>query len=144
MTASVESVEAKAPPRSLLARAVYFTLGVISLIGVALSFLPLIPTADLVVLALFFFSRSSPRFEAWLRNRPFVQRILQRYEGGLTRGTKIQASIGIVLSLSLSGIILTDDKTIRSLLGFVGLFALWFVWSRPRKPSGAALQAATG
>ena len=51
-------------------------------------------TADLVVLALFFFARSSPRFEAWLRSRPVIQRILNRYEGGLTRGTKVQATLG--------------------------------------------------
>lgn len=119
--------------RSPVARAVYFLLGVVCLIGLVLSFLPGIPTADLVVLALFFFSRSSPRFETWLRNRPFVQRVLARYEGGLTVSTKVQATIGILLSLGLSAGVLTDSITIRSLIGFVGLFALWFVWSRPTK-----------
>ena len=123
------------PPRSRLVRAVYFLLGTISLVLLMFSFLPGIPTADLVVLALFFFARSSPKFEAWLRSRPFVQRVLARYEGGLTRATKIQASIGIVLSIGLSAGFLTDNLTIRSLLGFVGIFALWFVWSRPAKPA---------
>jgi uncharacterized membrane protein YbaN (DUF454 family) len=127
------AAEAPTKSRSLLTRGVFFALGVISLIGLVFSFLPGIPTADLVVLALFFFARSSPRFEAWLRSRPFVQRILTRYEGGLTRGTKIQATIGIVASLALSAIVLTDNITIRSIIGFVGLFALWFVWSRPAK-----------
>jgi len=122
-----------ADERSRLTRGVYFTLGAVCLIGVALSFLPLIPTADLVVLSLFFFSRSSPRFETWLRNRPFVQRVLRRYEGGLTRKSKIQATVGIVMSLALSAGWLTDSVTIRSLLGFVGIYALWFVWSRPAK-----------
>lgn len=124
--------------RSPIARALYFLLGIVCLVGLVFSFLPGIPTADLVVLALFFFSRSSPRFEAWLRSRPFVQRILARYEGGLTRATKVQATIGIVLSLGVSAGLLTDDITIRSLIGFVGLFALWFVWSRPAKAAGTA------
>lgn len=114
-------------------RGVFFVLGVISLVGVALSFLPGIPTADLVVLSLFFFARSSPRFESWLRSRPMVQRVLARYEGGLTLGTKVQATTGIVLSLGLSAGFLTTNRTLRTIIGFVGLYAIWFVWSRPRK-----------
>ncbi|MGF1666690.1 MAG: YbaN family protein [Acidimicrobiia bacterium] len=133
------SAQATAQPRSLLTRALFFFLGTICLIGVAFSFLPGIPTADLVVLALFFYSRSSPRFEAWLRSRPIIQRILNRYEGGLTRGTKIQATVGILFSLGISAGFLTDSVTIRSILGFVGIFAIWFVWSRPGK---AVTQAA--
>ncbi len=120
--------------RNPFVRAAYFTLGTISLILLAFSFLPGIPTADLVVLALFFFARSSPRFERWLRNRPVVQRILARYSGGLTRATKIQATVGIVASLLLSAGVLTSNTTIRTIIGFVGLYALWFVWSRPGKP----------
>jgi uncharacterized membrane protein YbaN (DUF454 family) len=114
-------------------RVVFFILGIISLIGLALSFLPGIPTADLVMLSLFFFARSSPRFEAWLRRRPFVQRVISRYEGGLTLGTKIQATVGIVLSFGVSAGFLTDNRTLRTILGFVAIYAVWFVWSRPRK-----------
>lgn len=137
-SAAASSGSRSAPSRSLLVRGVYFTLGIICLAGLAISFLPGIPTADLVVLALFFFSRSSPRFEQWLRSRPFVQRVLVRYEGGLTVATKIQATVGIVLSLGLSAGLLTDDLTIRSLIGFAGLFGIWFVWSRPTKARDAA------
>jgi uncharacterized membrane protein YbaN (DUF454 family) len=125
--------ELASPSRSRFVRGLYFLLGSICLFLVAFSFLPGIPTADLVVLALFFYARSSPRFEQWLRSRPLVQRMLARYEGGLTLGTKIQATVGIVASLGLSAGFLTDSTTIRTLLGFVGIFALWFVWSRPRK-----------
>jgi len=122
---------AGATVRGRVLRALFFTLGVVCLVGLVFSFLPGIPTADLLVLALFFFARSSPRFEAWLRSRPAVQRILRRYEGGLTRSTKVRATVGIVLSLGLSAGVLTDDTTIRSIIGFAGLSALWFVWSRP-------------
>jgi uncharacterized membrane protein YbaN (DUF454 family) len=130
----VSATPAGTATRSLLARGLYFLAGSISLVLLAFSFLPGIPTADLVVLSLFFFARSSPRFEQWLRSRPFVQRILGRYEGGLTRRTRIQATLGIVGSLALSAGFLTESVTIRSLLGFVGIYALWFVWSRPARP----------
>lgn len=139
VTALEDAQPMTAIPRSRVVRGMYFVLGLLSLVLLAFSFLPGIPTADLVVLALFFFARSSPRFEAWLRSRPFVQRVLARYEGGLTLSTKIQASVGISLSLALSAGLLTDSLTIRSLLGFAGLFALWFVWSRPRKQAVASV-----
>ena len=135
---SESSRDSAAPSRNIFVRSGFFALGVLSLVGLVFSFLPGIPTADLVVLALFFFARSSPRFEAWLRSRPFVRRILERYEGGLTLGTKVQATIGIVLSLGLSAGFLTDNVTIRSIIGFVGLYAIWFVWSRPRKDANAS------
>jgi uncharacterized membrane protein YbaN (DUF454 family) len=138
MTTAASETADVSNPTPLLVRTIFFVLGLICLVGLAFSFLPGIPTADLVVLALFFFARSSPRFEAWLRSRPFVQRVLSRYEGGLTRATKIQASIGIVLSLGLSVGLLTSSTTIRSIIGFVGAFALWFVWSRPAKAAAAA------
>jgi hypothetical protein len=131
----VGAIPATTAARSLLVRWLYFLAGSVSLILLAFSFLPGIPTADLVVLSLFFFARSSPRFEQWLRNRPVIQRILGRYEGGLTRRTKIQATVGIVGSLALSAGFLTESTTIRSLLGFVGIYALWFVWSRPARPA---------
>jgi uncharacterized membrane protein YbaN (DUF454 family) len=131
------SAQASVQARSRLLRGAYFLVGLVCLMGVAVSFLPGIPTADLVVVALFFFARSSPRFEGWLRSRPFVQRVLHRYEGGLTRATKIQATVGIILSLGLSAWFLTDNKTLRTLLSFVGLYALWFVWSRRAKDAVA-------
>ncbi len=126
----------------MLTRAAFFVLGTVCLVGVAFSFLPGIPTADLVVLALFFFARSSPRFETWLRSRLFIQRILSRYEGGLTRATKVQATVGILFSLALSAGLLTDSVEVRSLIGFVGLFAIWFVWTRPAKATPQAATAA--
>ena len=131
----VSAIPTGTATRSLLARGLYFLAGSVSLVLLAFSFLPGIPTADLVVLSLFFFARSSPRFEQWLRSRTVVQRILSRYEGGLTRRTKIQATVGIVGSLAVSAGFLTESVTIRSLLGFVGIYALWFVWSRPVRPA---------
>ena len=53
-----------------LVRFIYFVLGLICLGFVFISWLPGIPTADFVILALFFFARSSRRFEMWLRNHP--------------------------------------------------------------------------
>lgn len=120
-------------PRSRVLRAVYFVLGLICLVFAYLSFLPGIPTFDFVILAAFFFSRSSDRFHDWLVNHPFFGKVIDGYRGGLTLRMKIAATAGILVSLTVSGVFLTDNQTIRTIIGLVGIYAIWFVWSRPRK-----------
>jgi hypothetical protein len=124
---------ASTKPRSRLLRAVYFTLGLICLGMAYLSFLPGIPTFDFVILAAFFFSRSSDRFHTWLVTHPVFGRIISGYRGGLTLRMKVVATIGILASLAFSGLVLTDNRIVRTIIGLVGIYAVWFVWSRPRK-----------
>jgi hypothetical protein len=46
------------------------------------------------------------------------------------------AAVGISASLLVSAVFLTDLWWVRLILGLVGLYALWFVFSRPtRDPS---------
>jgi uncharacterized membrane protein YbaN (DUF454 family) len=46
---------------------------------------------------------------------------------------KWAAAIAITASLSLSAFVLTDNTVLRIILAAVGVFALWFVFSRPTK-----------
>lgn len=130
MTSEDSAVE---KPRSKLLRGIYFILGLICLGLAYLSFLPGIPTFDFVILAAFFFSRSSDRFHNWLVNHRVFGRIINGYRGGLTLRMKIVATVGILASLSFSGFVLTDNQVVRTIIGVVGIYAVWFVWSRPRK-----------
>lgn len=119
-------------PRSRLVRGLYFVLGLICLGFALLSFLPLIPTYDFVILAAFFFARSSDRFHAWLVNHRVFGRIIAAYRsGGLTMRAKAVAATGIVASLAFSGVVLVDNTVVRIVLAVVGAYALWFVFSRP-------------
>ena len=120
-------------PRSQVLRGVYFVLGLLCLGLAYLSFLPGIPTFDFVILAAFFFARSSDRFHAWLMNHKVFGRIINGYRGGLTLRMKVVATLGILASLSVSGFVLTSNQVVRTIIGLVGLYAVWFVWSRPRK-----------
>jgi uncharacterized membrane protein YbaN (DUF454 family) len=86
-----------------------------------------------VILAAFFFARSSDRFHDWLMNHRVFGRIIRGYRGGLTLRVKVAATIGILLSLSFSGFVLTSNQIVRTIIGLVGIYAVWFVWSRPRK-----------
>lgn len=136
--ATVPAVTRK--PRSRLVRGIYFTLGLICLGGAYISFLPGIPTFDLVMLAAFFFARSSDKFHDWLVNHKVFGRIIAAYRGGgLTMRTKVVAAVGIVASLTFSAAVLMDSRILRTLLALVGIYALWFVFSRPtRRPDAEA------
>ena len=119
-------------------RFIYFILGLICLGFVFLSWLPGIPTADFVVLALFFFARSSRRFEMWLRNHPVFGKIIRSYQGGLTVRAKAIALVGITASIGVSAILLTSDTTLRVILVAVAAVAWFYVLSRPTKALSAS------
>lgn len=140
MAQSVAQQKPVVKARSPLLRGVYFVLGLICLGLAYLSFLPGIPTFDFVILAAFFFARSSDTFHNWLVNHRVFGRIIAAYRGGgLTVRTKAVAAIGIVGSLTFSGIVLVDNTVLRVILVLVGIYALWFVFSRPtREPSPAS------
>lgn len=130
----VQPVRASAPrkARSPIVRGLLFTLGLICLALLPLSYLPGIPTFDLVLLAAFFFSMSSDRMYGWMLDHRYFGRIIRGYrDHGLTMRMKWVAAIAITGSLLLSGVFLTDLVWVRLILVAVGIYALWFVFTRP-------------
>lgn len=129
------SVEQTAPrkPRSLIVRAIYTVLGLICLAFAALSFIPGIPTFDFVILAAFFFARSSDRLHNWLVNHRYFGRMIDAYRGGLTLRMKWWAATAITLSLGASVFFLIDNNVVRIVLAAVWVYAIWFVFSRKTK-----------
>lgn len=122
--------------RNPVVRAIFFVLGFLCLALIPLSYLPGIPTFDLVLLAAFFFSMSSDRMHQWMLNHRYFGKIIKGYrEYGLTVRMKWIAMLAIVLSLSISGVFLTDNAVIRLVLLAVGIYAVWFVYSRPTRPA---------
>jgi uncharacterized membrane protein YbaN (DUF454 family) len=133
-------MEASARPRrrekarNPLLRGLYLLLGLICLALIPLSYLPGIPTFDLVLLAAFFFSMSSDRLHDWMLSHPYFGRIIRGYrDHGLTMRMKWTASVAISLSLATSAIFLTDNTVIRVVLVLVWGYAIWFVFSRPTR-----------
>jgi hypothetical protein len=135
-----QPVETTAPrkARSPLVRALLFMLGLICLALIPISYLPGIPTFDLVLLAAFFFSMSSDRMYGWMINHPYFGRIIRGYrDHGLTMRMKWIAAAAITSSLLASGIFLTDLLWVRLVLVAVGVYAIWFVFSRPTRDPAA-------
>lgn len=129
---TTEAVTESKVVRSPIVRTIYFILGLIALAGAFLSWLPGIPTGDLFFLAAFFFARSSDRFHNWLINHRWFGKIIRNYQSsGLTARTKAVAITGIVLSIGASVIFLIDPMPLKILVGLVGVYAVWFVASRP-------------
>jgi len=116
-------------------RALFFVLGFICLALIPLSpYVPLIPTFDLILLAAFSFSMSSDRMYSWMVNHRHFGRVIRGYRDyGLTVRMKWIAAVGISASLLASAIFLTDLWWIRLILALVGVYALWFVFSRPTR-----------
>lgn len=127
------STHAARKPRSILLRGVYLVLGLICVLFAALSFLPGIPTFDFVILAAFFFARSSDRLHNWLVSHRYFGRVIGAYQGGLTIRMKWWAATAITVSLGISAFVLIDNNVIRILLAAVWMYAIWFVFSRPTK-----------
>jgi uncharacterized protein len=121
-------------PRSRFVRSIYLVLG-LGCLGLAyLSWLPGIPTFDFVILAAFFFARSSDRFHGWLVSHPVFGRIIRGYRSdGFTVQTKAVASVAVLASLLFSMFALIDSIPLRWVLAAVGVVALAFIWTRPTK-----------
>jgi hypothetical protein len=123
-----------AKERNPILRGLFFVLGFVCLGLIPLSYLPGIPTFDLVLLAAFFFSMSSDRMHDWMLNHRYFGKIIRGYrEYGLTMRMKWIAVVAIALSLGVSGFLLTDLTVIRLILVAVGGYAFWFVFSRPTR-----------
>ena len=130
-----ETVAARMP-RNRIVRSLYFGLGLICVGFAYMSWLPGIPTFDFVILAAFFFSRSSDRFHLWITTHPVFGRIIRGYRSdGLTLRAKIIASVAVVASLGFSVFVLLDSPVVRTILGVVGIYALWFIWTRNATPA---------
>lgn len=134
MTGETDDRAAPTKKRNPVLKAIYFVLGLISLALIPLSYLPGIPTFDLVLLAAFFFSMSSEKMHNWMLNHRYFGPIIRGYrEHGLTMRMKWVAAVAITVSLSVSGVFLTDITLVRVILALVWVYALWFVFSRPTR-----------
>jgi len=133
------STDASKKQRNPLVRGLFFVLCFICLGLIPLSYLPVIPTFDLIILAAFFFSMSSEKMHNWMLNHRYFGKIIKGYrEHGLTMRMKWTAAIAIVLSLTVSAVFLIDNQILRTVLALVGVYAVWFVFSRPTRETDAA------
>lgn len=115
-------------------RPVYFVLGalflVVGVVGVAL---PLIPTTGPVLLAAFFFARSSDRFHEWLTLHPRFGPLIEDFRSGkgIPLRTKVWALTAMTLAFGFSAIFMAPGWIARSILFAVAILAIGYVARLP-------------
>jgi len=122
-------------------RHLLFVLGLISIgLGVLGAFLPVMPTVPFLILAAFFFSRSSPRMHRWLLSRPHVGPIIQEWEktGMIARRTKVLATVTVVPMIGLSLYFTQFKWWIQVVVVATVAAVLLFIWTRPEHPGPKA------
>lgn len=112
----------------------WFVLGLASLgLGIVGILLPLIPTTGPLLIAAFSFARSSDRMHDWLMNHPRFGKFIRDYrEGrGIPMKTKITAVVAMTAAFTYSVGWVVPGLPLKVLVGAIGVWALWFVMSRP-------------
>jgi uncharacterized membrane protein YbaN (DUF454 family) len=112
----------------------YFVLGWLFFsLGVIGAFLPVMPTTPFMLLALWAFAKSSPRFHDWLYRHPLFGPPLQQWKRHrvIPRIAKVM-SISM-MSASLAYLVFFTEQAyyVSILVGLIMLYAAWFILTKP-------------
>lgn len=110
---------------------IYILLGTLCVaIGVIGIFVPVLPTAPLLLLAAFFYFRSSEKLYNWLLNHNILGPYIYNYitYKAIPLKTKYTIIVTIWCSLGLS-IYLVDNPVVDAILVFIGLSLSAYIWS---------------
>jgi uncharacterized membrane protein YbaN (DUF454 family) len=120
-------------PATGLKRVLFVSLGCF-FVGMAYlgAILPGLPTTPWVLLASYFFSRSSPRLERWLKRSPFFGTLIRDWEEhrGMRRAVKVSATCIIVPVVTMSALFAPVPEWVRFCIagmGCVGVAVIWLV-----------------
>ena len=96
-------------------------------IGIAGMFLPLLPTTIFLLLAAWCFARSSEKFYKWLHNNRLFGKYLSDYSSGkgMTLRSKIFSISFLWTGLIVSAVFATDVLYVRILLMLIGVGVTW-------------------
>lgn len=111
-------------------KTVLFSVGWLSTaLGFLGIFLPLLPTVPFILLAMYCFSRSSPRFLTWLENNRFFGEVVQRIRDdvGLTVREKWRILIASYISIGATVIFFLESFHARSMLLLILVIETWII-----------------
>ena len=115
-------------------RPVYFALGTVFLgIGIVGIALPLVPTTGPVILAAFFFARSSDRFHDWLMHHPRFGPLIADFRAGrgIPLGAKVWALTAMTLAFTAGVVLVAPNWIIRGVVLAIAVWAIGYVARLP-------------
>jgi uncharacterized membrane protein YbaN (DUF454 family) len=115
-------------------RAVYLVLGFLCLgLGIAGYIVPLLPGTVFLLMATFFFFRSSQRMYDWVLQHPWFGTLIRNYRAGhgIPRRIKIYAIALIIISFAVSIALVATGLLLRVILVAIGLAVSAFILTRP-------------
>lgn len=121
-----------------MTRIPYFCLGWLMVaLGFVGAFVPLMPTTVFLILASWFFARSSPRLEAWLLGHPHFGPTLRAWNetGAVPAGAKIMACVGMSAGFALFMLGAHPGLWLALAVAAVMLASALYVVSRPSPPN---------
>ncbi len=119
-----------------MTRPLYISLGLASLVlGVIGIFLPLLPTTPFIILAAFFFSKSSKKLHRWLRQHSVFGGPLRDWENNKVIKTKykIIATVMVAAGLIYPIFFLSLATHVKAIAVGSVLIVFTYLWSRPSK-----------
>lgn len=120
--------------RSRAVRATYLALGFTCLgLGLVGVFVPLLPTTVFMLVAAFFFARSSERWHEWMLQHPRFGPVVRDYQAGLgiPRRVKALAVVAVVAAFGISLALIVESWLLRMALAALAVAIAWFIVSRP-------------
>lgn len=110
---------------------IFIMFGCLSIVlGILGIFLPLLPTTPFLLLAAYFFTRSSKRLHNWLIHHKTFGKYIYDYQTyrAMDRKTKRVAVVSMWCSLLFS-MILVSELYLRLLLTVIGIGVTWYILS---------------
>ena len=116
---------------------IYISIGFIFLfLGFIGLFLPIVPTTPFIIVAVWFFARSSKKLENWLLNHKFFGKMIQDWRNHGSINKKAKMSAIPLIAISFSGAIFVNKiLVVDILLAIVGTSIALFIITRPNSSS---------